>query len=56
MKAVLWLNTIEDFLVIKEDIILAEKIFSKDVATIKRKTTRSVPKPSFKTLWWFPKH
>jgi hypothetical protein len=45
MKTVLQLNMIKDCLVVEEDIILAEKIFGKDVAVIKGTTTQSAPKP-----------
>jgi hypothetical protein len=55
MRAVLRLNMIKDCPVVEEDIILAEKIFGKDVAVIKGKTTRSTPKPVLQDTVAVPK-
>jgi hypothetical protein len=43
LKKILKMNTIKECPVVEEDIILAEKIFGKDIAVLKGKTTRRKP-------------
>jgi hypothetical protein len=45
LKKVIRLNMIKDCPVVKEDVALSKKIFAKDVAILKGKTTRTKPKP-----------
>jgi hypothetical protein len=45
LKKVIRLNMIKDCPVVEEDVILSKKIFGKDVAVLKGKTTRTKPKP-----------
>jgi hypothetical protein len=45
LKKVIRLNMIKDCPVVEEDVVLAEKIFGKDVAVLKGKTTSTKPKP-----------
>jgi hypothetical protein len=44
LKMILQLNMIKDCTVVQQDVDLAEKIFGKDIAVLKGKTTRSAPK------------
>jgi hypothetical protein len=44
LKAILWLNLINDCPVVQTNLNLAEKIFGKDVAVLKGKSGRSKPK------------
>jgi hypothetical protein len=45
LKAIIRMNSIQNCPVTSSDLDLAEKIFGKDIATIKGKTTRQKPTP-----------
>jgi hypothetical protein len=54
-EAILWLDMIKDCPVIKEYLILAEKVFRKDAAILKWKTTRTTVKPVLQDTLAVPK-
>jgi hypothetical protein len=45
LKTILKMNAIKDCPVVENDIVLAEKIFGKDIAVLKGKITRQKPVP-----------
>ena len=56
IKSIITMNSIKNYPVTVADIILAEKIFGKNIATLKRKLKRTTPLPVINNTSKSPKN